>query len=287
MISKAHKRILKILEHNTSDKQLIRYLKEFLCFGYKEAISCIFPVIIFGSLAITKFVSVPFIPRYDLLLIIFLIVQYLMFKFNLKDAEEVNMICLFHVLGIMMEIYKVSHNSWAYPEHAYAKVLDVPLYSGFMYASIASYICQAWRNLDLKLEAWPNPAACFILAVLIYGNFYTNVHTYDIRLILIPALFLVFYRTSVYFNTNGQIRKMPMIVSFFLIAFFVWLAENIATFLGAWKYPNQAQEWRIVSLHIMSSWFLLVIVTIILVALIKHYRDDESIEASAKNLEAI
>ena len=173
-----------------------------------------------------------------------------------------------------MEIFKVSHNSWAYPEPAYTKVFGVPLYSGFMYASIASYVCQAWKHFNLKLEFWPPLPQCLGMSVFIYGNFYTNVYTYDLRLIIIPLLFYLFLNSVVYFNTNGQIRKMPMTLSFFLIAFFVWIAENIGTFLGAWKYPNQANGWSVVSLHIMSSWFLLVVVTVVLVAIIKHFEEE-------------
>jgi len=205
-----------------------------------------------------------------------------MFKFKLEDANEVRMICVFHLLGVMMEIFKVNHNAWAYPDQGYTKLLGVPLYSGFMYASIASYVCQAWRNLDLKFVLWPPMTQCFSMAFLIYGNFYSNVYTHDIRVFLIPTLFYVFMNSKVHFNTNGQVRKMPMTLGFFLIGFFVWLAENIATFLGAWKYPNQKDGWSMVSLNIMSSWFLLVVVTVVLVALIKRMEGDQSIELQSE-----
>ena len=276
-----HKYILKSLSHQVESHKVIIFLKELLAFGYKEAISCIFPAIIFGTLAITKFISIPFVPRYDLLLLIFLTVQYFMYKLKLEDENEVRMICIFHLLGVMMEMFKVSHGAWAYPDPGYTKILGVPLYSGFMYASIGSYVCQAWKNLDLKFESWPPMLHCAGVALLIYGNFYSNVYTIDLRLLIIPVLIYVFYNTKVYFNTNGQIRQMPLSLSFFLIGFFVWIAENMATFLGAWKYPNQKEGWTMVSLHIMSSWFLLVVVTVVLVALIKHLEGDPSIDIEA------
>ncbi|MBW9235086.1 DUF817 domain-containing protein [Leptospira santarosai] len=28
--------------------------------------------------------------------------------------------------------------------------------------------------------------------------------------------------------------------------FFIWIAENIATFFGAWEYPNQVDAWSLV-----------------------------------------
>lgn len=65
---------------------------------------------------------------------------------------------------------------------------------------------------------------------------------------------------------------MPVILSFLLIAFFIWLAENMATYLGAWKYPHQLGAWDMVSLKIMSSWYLLVIISFILIANLKQLK---------------
>jgi uncharacterized membrane protein YoaT (DUF817 family) len=69
-----------------------------------------------------------------------------------------------------------------------------------------------------------------------------------------------------------------MVVSFGLIAFFVWIAENIATFLGAWKYPHQHAGWQIVHFNIITSWFLLVVVSVVIVSIIRIFEGDESIE---------
>jgi Protein of unknown function (DUF817) len=66
---------------------------------------------------------------------------------------------------------------------------------------------------------------------------------------------------------------MPLVLAIALVAFFIWVAENISTFLGAWVYPQQRHGWSIVSLRIMSSWFLMVIVSGIIVADLKHVRD--------------
>jgi uncharacterized membrane protein YoaT (DUF817 family) len=32
---------------------------------------------------------------------------------------------------------------------------------------------------------------------------------------------------------------MPLLLGLVLIGFFVWLAENLGTFFGVWRYPNQ------------------------------------------------
>jgi uncharacterized membrane protein YoaT (DUF817 family) len=53
---------------------------------------------------------------------------------------------------------------------------------------------------------------------------------------------------------------MPLSLSFILIGFFIWIAENIATFFGAWQYPNQRDGWSLVHLGKVSSCVLLVIV---------------------------
>lgn len=130
-------------------------MKQLFYFGYEQAKSCLFPVIIFLTLAITKMVEVPFIARYDLILYICLLTQILMVVFKFETFDEVKVIGVFHLIGLALELYKVHMGSWSYPEEAITKFFGVPLYSGFMYASVASYMCQAWRRLELRLVNWP------------------------------------------------------------------------------------------------------------------------------------
>ena len=63
--------------------------------------------------------------------------------------------------------------------------------------------------------------------------------------------------------------KMKALFSFALIGFFIYIAENIASFFNAYRYPNQAETWHLVGFGKMSSWFLLVIVSIVLVVNLK------------------
>ncbi len=160
--------------------------------------------------------------------------------------------------------------SWSYPEHAFFHLRTVPLYSGFMYASVASYIMQAWRRFDLRLTSFPPFWMAVGLSAAIYANFFTNHYTIDVRWPLAAVVLAVFWRTRVHFTIIRAERSMPLALSFVLIGFFIWIAENIATFFGAWVYPHQAQQWAIVGPTKISSWMLLVIISFIIVAALKE-----------------
>lgn len=202
-------------------------MKTLFHFAYLQAISCLFPVMIFAALALSKTVSIPFLHRYDFILLLCLAAQILML--------------------------------------AYTKIFGVPLYSGFMYASVASYIYQAFSRLHVKVTDWPHPFLSIGISMCIYLNFFTHHWLYDVRWWLTCLLVVVFWKTSVSFQVGPSSFRMPLVVSFFLIGFFIWIAENVTTFLGAWQYPNQQHAWSIVHLGKISSWFLLVVISIVLV----------------------
>jgi uncharacterized membrane protein YoaT (DUF817 family) len=56
-----------------------------------------------------------------------------------------------------------------------------------------------------------------------------------------------------------------------LVGFFIWLAENISTFWGVWRYPNQG-AWSAVHVSKWSSWSLLVVMTFTIIAHLKHIK---------------
>lgn len=234
--------------------------------------SCIFPVAIFGTLALSSAIPIPFLPRYDAILLVLLLVQVLMYRSGLETRDEIKVICVFHVIGLMLELYKVRMGSWAYPEPGYTKLFGVPLYSGFMYASVASYMCQIWRRLQMDMSGWPGTAASMLLGGAIYLNFFTHHFLPDFRWWLTPLVFLVFWKTWIYYRVRTVTYRMPLSLAFLLVGFFIWLAENIATFLGAWKYPDQQEAWRLVGFGKISSWFLLVIISVIIVAQLKYVK---------------
>jgi uncharacterized membrane protein YoaT (DUF817 family) len=63
---------------------------------------------------------------------------------------------------------------------------------------------------------------------------------------------------------------MPLWLSFVLIGGALWLAENAATLLGAWQYPDQSDVWHMVHVSKFGSWALLVSVSFVLVAALKR-----------------
>jgi len=253
-------------------KEVREGIKEFLVFGGKNALSCLFPVFIFGMLVVSKLFTISWLPRYDLLLLACIGMQAFMYFSKLESGTELLVITMFHFLGITLEIFKVHWGSWSYPEFAYTKVFGVPLYSGFMYASVGSYVCQAWRWFDLKLEHWPGFFAASSISAAIYLNFFTHHFIPDVRWIITVLLILVFWKTKVVFTVIKSARRMPMVLAFFLIGFFIWLGENIATFFGAWKYASQHEGWKMVSVGKLSSWSLLVVLSVVIISQLKLMR---------------
>jgi uncharacterized membrane protein YoaT (DUF817 family) len=252
-------------------------------FTRKLLLALIFPTVIFATLAITRQLSFPVLGlhRYDLLLILFLVVQVLLVVLGIESVVELKTISWFHILGLAMELFKVQAGSWAYPEPAWTKILGVPLYSGFMYASVASFMIQIWNRLGARLERWPNPWLVVPVALLIYLNFFTHHFISDVRWFLILGVFFLFARAKIILTNSDKPRTWPLFATFVGLGFFIWIGENIATFLGAWVYPNQQDGWELVHIAKINSWFLLSIISFILVAQLNLRRE----RASPKQVE--
>ncbi len=250
------------------------YLKDFLVFGLKEARACIFAGSFFALLFISHHVTFGLF-RYDFLFVGAVVLQAILLITKLETYDEFKTIVLFHFLGFALEVFKTNPaiGSWSYPEPGIIKLFDVPLYSGFMYAAVGSYIAQAWRLLNLRLEKHPPFWLTGLLSLLIYLNFFVHHFFYDLRYYLMFAVAVVFWKTKVYFTITKREYWMPLVVGFILTAFFIWVAENMATFLGAWKYPDQIITWAAVSPHKIGSWSLLVIISFILIAGLKHLKE--------------
>jgi uncharacterized membrane protein YoaT (DUF817 family) len=73
-------------------------------------------------------------------------------------------ILVFHVVGTVMEIFKTAHGSWLYPEPSLLRMSGVPLFTGFMYACVGSYIARAWRLFDITFIRYPPFWSTWILA---------------------------------------------------------------------------------------------------------------------------
>jgi uncharacterized membrane protein YoaT (DUF817 family) len=171
---------------------------------------------------------------------------------------------------LALELFKVRQGSWSYPDTGHASIGGVPLYSGFMYAAVGSYVCQAWRRFDLRITGY-RARSTAVVAALVYLNFFTSHVTWDVRIPLALILLAVTWRTSVHFTVGERRYAMPLALSFVLIGFFLWVAENAATLLRAWQYPSQESVWTLVHPAKLGSWSLLVVVSIVLVASVKAH----------------
>jgi uncharacterized membrane protein YoaT (DUF817 family) len=253
---------------------LRRGLAEFLWFGIKEARACLFVGLFFAAIFLMPRAGLFGVPRYDLLLVVAIAIQLWMVRVKLETWDELKAVCLFHAVGFALEAFKVSSSiqSWSYPDFGYTKVFGVPLFSGFMYAAIGSYIVQAWRLLDIRVRHHPPYWMASTIALLIYLNFFTHHYIGDYRWYLAACALGLYSRTTVVFRPLDRDRRMPLMLGFVLTGFFIWLAENIGTFWGVWRYPNQLGAWSAVHISKWSSWSLLVIMTFTIVASLKHVK---------------
>lgn len=169
-----------------------------------------------------------------------------------------------------MELFKTSDaiGSWTYPEAYVFGIGNVPLFTGFMYSAVGSYIARVWRIFEFEYSHYPPKKLTVALVCLIYINFFSHHFIPDFRWLLLAATVVMFYRTRIYFRIIKTHRYMPLLLGWFLVALFIWLAENIATFANIWIYPNQHEEWKMVSLAKLSSWYLLMLLSFVLVSLI-------------------
>ena len=258
---------------------LNRWLVEFWYFGIKQARSCLFVVLFFAAVFTVPRAGVLGIPRYDLLLLIAMAIQAWMVMTKLETLDELKAITLFHLIGLGLEIFKTSSGirSWSYPAFAWTKVFGVPLFSGFMYAGVGGYIIQSWRLFDMRIRHHPPYWMAMLIAILIYANFFTHHFIGDYRWYIAACALGLYARTTAVYRPLDRDRVMPLLLSFVLIGFFVWLAENISTFFSVWQYPNQVGAWATVHVGKWTSWSLLVIMTFTIVAQLKHIKESISV----------
>ncbi|WP_421749698.1 DUF817 domain-containing protein [Cognatishimia sp.] len=207
------------------------------------------------------------VARYDALLVYALVLQALFLATGMESWREVRVILLFHLTGTAMEIFKVSAGSWAYPGVGVMKLFDVPLFSGFMYAAVGSYMARVIRLFDMTFAPYPPFWQSLLLAVAIYVNFFAHHFIPDIRLVLFAATVMLFARTRIWFAIGARYYWMPLPVAAFFSSFFLWLAENIGTLTQTWLYAGQSSH-QAVSFAKMGSWYLLLYVSFVTVSLI-------------------
>jgi uncharacterized membrane protein YoaT (DUF817 family) len=267
-----------LLAANISRSPFGRALCIFVAFGIKQAWVCLFGGLMVALLIGTHlwYPADAALPRYDALTISAVLIQILLIAFRLEGWDEVAVILLFHVAGTGMELFKTAVGSWIYPEFAYLRIGGVPLFTGFMYASVGSYIARACRGFELRFSYHPPLAVTLILSVAIYANFFLHHYLPDVRYVLIAGVVVVFRRCTVHFLIGRTYHRMSLLLAFVLIATFIWLAENIGTFSHAWLYPGQMRGWEMVSTAKLGSWFMLTIMSYVMVTLINRPRGLES-----------
>lgn len=208
-------------------------------------------------------------PRYDFLFVVAVGIQILLLVFKLETPKEALVIFAFHLVGTVMELFKTSATirSWEYPEQSLFIIGNVPLFTGFMYSAVGSYIARSWRGFDFRFSAYPPLWLTGILALLIYINFFLHHYIdYDFRWLLLGAFILLFFRTRLYYTIAVTRRSIPIIVGLAFAATLIWVAENLSTFANIWIYPSQRHGWTMVSPQKIIAWLLLMSISFVLVS---------------------
>lgn len=247
---------------------------ELALFGLKQARACLFAVLLFGGAVLVPETGLLGLPRYDVFLLLALGIQAWMVWTRLETREELLAISIFHLVGFAMEVFKTSSGikSWAYPEFAYTKLLGVPLFSGFMYAAVGSYLIQSWRFLHFQVKHHPPHALALLAAVAIYANFFTHHFIGDYRWYIAAYILGLYARTTLIYRPQATVRHIPLLAFFVLMGLALWCAENLSTLIGFWKYPHQLTTWAMVHWGKWSSWALLIIMTFTIITQLKHIR---------------
>ena len=85
---------------------------------------------------------------------------------------------------------------------------------------------------------------------------------------------LIFGRCRVYYRPFRKHRRMPLLLGWLLVALFIWFAENIGTYAHAWSYPHQRAHWTPVPIGKLGAWYLLMIISFVLVSLVHGVREE-------------
>lgn len=251
----------------TAKGPLAAGLYEFLRFGVKQAWACLF-----GGMMVALLVGSTLYPktaplaRYDFLVIAAITIQIVMLATKLETWEEAKVILLFHLVGTCMELFKTKTGSWIYPEPSFLRLGGVPLFTGFMYGAVGSYIARCWRLFDFRFGRHPPLIALVALSVAIYANFFADHYDYDFRYAILIVTAILFARTKIYFKVWRVYRSMPLLLGFVLVALFIWFAENAGTAAHAWLYPSQLHGWKSVPISKIWSWLMLMIISYVMVA---------------------
>ena len=180
-------------------------------------------------------------------------------------------------MAMLMEIF-LTHPaiaSWQYPQPAVFKLYTVPLFAGFMYSAVGSFFARSIRLFQLSFSQLPSFPNMLCLSVVSYINFMSKFFIYDLRYGLFLWSVLIFWKTRVHFKLDQIQCRIPMLIILIIFAFIIWIAENISTFYKIWLYPSQVDAWHMVSWGKLGSWYLLLLLSLVLVLKILGQRDQQ------------
>lgn len=242
-------------------------LIEFAVFVLKQAWACVFGAALLVVIVAARlwYPDDAVIARNDALTIAAVLIQVAMLVFRLETGRELWVIILFHVTGTVMELFKTDVGSWMYAADGVLRLGGVPLFSGFMYAAVGSYMVRVHRLFDLGFVRYPRRWITTALAAAIYLNFFTHHFWWDARWVLLAAVILLWLPTVMHARVWRRVLRLPLLVVFAGVAVVIYLAENIGTWAGAWAYPDQVDAWQPVSPSKLGSWFLLMIISVVMV----------------------
>ncbi len=251
-------------------ERLPRWAAEIAVLVFKQLSACLFGASILALLIATSLVWQPdwAIARYDFLVVAAIGVQGIFIVCRLETLDEAKVILFFHITGMIMEIFKVSAGSWSYPEPGVLKVADVPLFTGFMYASVGSYFSRSMRLFQARFERYPTEWMTWALAAAIYVNFYSHHFIWDARCVLMIATLVLFGRTLIAGRNADFSFRVPMVGLILFATFLLFIAENVGTHTGTWTYGQGTK----VALAKAGSWYLLLYVAFVQVALVHRRR---------------
>ena len=260
------------LEHRMGDWARARLpfaVAELVMFVLKQGWACLFGSLLLAAILLTKAIWQPDWPvhRYDALFLFAVTTQVIFLWRKLETWEEARVILLFHLTGTAMEWFKVHAGSWTYPEPGIFKLMGVPLFSGFMYAAVGSYMARVIRVFDMAFAPYPRFPLTVLLAAAIYVNFFAHHFLPDIRIALFLATVALYGRTRIWFRIHDRHWWMPLPVAALLSALALWVAENVGTATGTWIYSGQLPG-QMVSLAKLGSWYLLLYVAFVTVTLV-------------------
>ena len=251
---------------------------EFLWFGLKQAWACIFGALLLTGILVTRlwFPDIP-LARYDFLVLYAVGIQLALIFLKFESWRELCVIFLFHLMATAMEVFKTSEaiGSWSYPENSFLRIANVPLFTGFMYSAVGSYMARAWRSFHFTFTGFPPLWLASVIAVFAYANFFTHHYLPDIRWPLIAVGAVAFWKTQVHFKPKNRTLKMPLLLG-------IYLAENLGTAARAWQYPGQEQGWKPVHFSKFTAWYLLMQLSFILIYALRRLEKKLGVQGPEK-----